>query len=394
MRGRCVTNQSHHRVRTAFLEGDRNGDGIADFNIELFGTPSAPPRQSSDFIFSAPTCYRAGTHILTDRGEIAVEGLSVGDNVMTVFGHVSKVAWIGHRSIDCLRHPDPRRAWPVLVRAQAFAENAPHRDLWLSPDHAVFVDGVLIPIRQLINGTTIEQVPVDTVSYYHVELPRHDVLFAEGLPAESYLDTGNRGTFANAGSAIDLYPMFDAPKTWRDDAAAPLAGDEARVRPVWERLAARSRALGQPTPSVAFTGDAAVRLLVDGRLLRPVTSTRHWCRFVLPQRARSIGLLSRSGYPTDARPWLDDGRRLGVYVSRIVWNDGDGPHDMPVDHPALREGWWDPERAGALLRRWTDGNALLPHWPGAVMVEFQMVGDMQYRLDAAEPEWLRELRAA
>ena len=243
----------------------------------------------------------------------------------------------------------------MLVRAQAFAENAPHRDLWLSPDHAVFVDGVLIPIRQLINGTTIEQVPVDKVSYYHVELPRHDVLFAEGLPAESYLDTGNRGTFANAGSAIDLYPMFDAPKTWRDDAAAPLAGDEARVKPVWERLAARSRALGQPTPSVAFTGDAAVRLQVDGRLLRPVTSTRHWCRFVLPQRASSIRLLSRSGYPTDARPWLDDGRRLGVYVSRIVWNDGDGPHDMPVDHPALREGWWDVERAGTLLRRWTDG---------------------------------------
>jgi hypothetical protein len=308
---------------------------------------------------------------------------------MTVFGHACPVAWIGQRSIDCLRHPDPRRAWPVLVRAQAFAENAPHRDLWLSPDHAVFVDGVLIPIRQLINGTTIEQVPVDKVSYYHVELPRHDVLFAEGLPAESYLDTGNRGTFANAGGAIDLHPMFDAPKTWRDDAAAPLAGDEARVKPVWERLAARSRALEQPIPSVAFTGDPVVHLQVEGRLLRPVTSTRQWCRFVLPQRASSIRLLSRSGYPTDARPWLDDGRRLGVYVSRIIWNDGEGPHDMPVDHPALREGWWDVERAGTLLRRWTDGSALLPHWPGAVMVEFRLIGDMQYRLDAAEPGWLR-----
>ena len=51
-----------------------------------------------------------------------------------------------------------------------------------SPDHAVFIDGVLIPVRYLINGRTIVQEPADEVTYYHVELPRHDVIFAEGLP--------------------------------------------------------------------------------------------------------------------------------------------------------------------------------------------------------------------
>jgi hypothetical protein len=68
----------------------------------------------------------------------------------------------------------------------------PRRDLLLSPDHAVYVDGALIPIRYLINGRSIVPTASRTVIYYHLELPRHDVLLAEGLPAESYLDTGNR----------------------------------------------------------------------------------------------------------------------------------------------------------------------------------------------------------
>jgi hypothetical protein len=85
----------------------------------------------------------------------------------------------------------------VRVRAGAFAAGAPQRDLWLSPDHAVFVDDVLIPIRYLINGRTIAQERVDAVTYYHVELSDHEVILAEGLPCESYLDTGNRAAFAD-----------------------------------------------------------------------------------------------------------------------------------------------------------------------------------------------------
>jgi hypothetical protein len=73
----------------------------------------------------------------------------------------------------------------------------PHTDLFLSPDHAVHVGSVLVPVRYLINGATIVQVPTDRVDYFHIELPRHEVLLAEGLPVESYLDTGNRGGFAN-----------------------------------------------------------------------------------------------------------------------------------------------------------------------------------------------------
>ena len=94
-----------------------------------------------------------------------------------------------------------------------------------------------------------------------------------------------------------------------------------------------------------------------------------------------IRLLSRSGYPTDARPWADDWRRLGVYVSRIVWYDADGPHDVAVDDPALTDGWWDVERDGPLLRRWTNGNARLPMMPAVRMVEIHLAGGMSYPIE-------------
>ena len=84
----------------------------------------------------------------------------------------------------------------------------PHRDCLLSPDHAVFIDNALIPIRHLVNGRSIVQERVDEVTYYHVELPPHDVVVAEGLPCESYLDTGNRAAFADAGTAPAKWEIF------------------------------------------------------------------------------------------------------------------------------------------------------------------------------------------
>jgi hypothetical protein len=145
-------------------------------------------------------CFAAGTRILTDRGELPVEHLLPGNLVLARVGDgqaaLRPVVWIGHRRIDCRRHANQADAWPVRVRAGAFGARQPHRDLWLSPDHAVFAAGVLIPIRRLINAATVVQEPVASVTYWHVELARHHMILAEGLPCESYLDTGNRGAFS------------------------------------------------------------------------------------------------------------------------------------------------------------------------------------------------------
>ena len=184
----------------------RFGPGVtgADLNVQLSEAP----------------CFVAGTRIAGERGDIAVEAIATGERVQTLHG-TQPVIWIGVRHVDCLRHPDPQKVWPIWIAADAFGPGRPCRDLWLSPDHAVHLIDVLIPVKQLINGISIAQVPVDTVSYYHVELPHHDVLLADGLPVESYLDTGNRGNFANCGGPVRLHPDF-ASHRWESGGCAPL----------------------------------------------------------------------------------------------------------------------------------------------------------------------------
>ena len=165
------------------------------------------PLSSAGLTFSVtPACFRSGTRIRTARGDVAVEALRVGDEVETVHRGHQPVRWIGHRTIDCADWPDPRLVWPVRVAADAFGPGLPARPLDLSPDHAVYVDDVLVPVRCLIDGDAVRQQPVTTVAYYHVELDSHEILLAEGMPVETYLECGGRARF-DAGTA----PLADRP---------------------------------------------------------------------------------------------------------------------------------------------------------------------------------------
>jgi hypothetical protein len=183
------------------------------------------------------TCFDAGTRIATPRGDVPVEDLRAGDLVQVHLGETAQpVVWVGRRHLDCRRHPTPRQAWPIRIRAGAFGAGHPYRDLWLSPDHAVYANDVLIPARHLVNGSTIEQIEVDSIDYYHVELPRHDVLLANGLAAESFLDVnGNRGFFANGGTPVILHPDLTA-LAWEANGCAPLVVTGPRLDAVRDRL--------------------------------------------------------------------------------------------------------------------------------------------------------------
>lgn len=179
---------------------------------------------NSDQIGIAPPCFRSGTRIMTARGPVAVEALTIGDLVLTAGpggDGIRPVRWIGRRLVDCVRHPEPSTVWPVRIQAGAFAPGVPVHDLWLSPDHAVYVDGVLIPVKHLVDGVVVTQESTDSVQYFHIELPQHDVLLAEGLPCESYLDTGDRSNFENGGNVIRLHPDF-ARGVWDAGGCAPL----------------------------------------------------------------------------------------------------------------------------------------------------------------------------
>ncbi len=187
-------------------------------------------------------CYARGTRLLTAQGERPVEQLRPGDTVTTLSGAEAAIRWVGHRRIDIARHPQPDFVRPVRIAAHAFADGLPRRDLLVSPEHALFVDGVLIPAHRLLNDRSVTQDAPACVEYFHVELDRHEVLLAEGLPAESYLDTGNRTMFANA-PLVALHPEPVA--SGSPDALAPLVLEGPLLDAVRARLAARAPALAE-----------------------------------------------------------------------------------------------------------------------------------------------------
>jgi Hint domain-containing protein len=316
-----------------------------------------------------------------------VERLRPGRQVVTLVDGQEvpqAVAWLGHCRIGLAGHPRPETVAPIRIRRDAFADGMPHRDLVVSPDHAVFVDGKLICARQLVNGTTIcQELDWTAVDYYHVELDRHAILLAEGLPAESYIDTGNSGFFANSGAPLVLHPDLTDESgypTREAGSCAPFVWDEASVRPVWQFLAERAAALGRPVPQRATTADAGLRLVAKGRTLKPIYGDDKLVIFTLPRSAREVRLVSRAQLPTEARPWLEDRRRLGVRVARLVLRGADEVREVPVDHPDLVSGWWAVERDGQAISRWTDGEAVLPlpAMRGDAMLEIHLAGTMTY----------------
>jgi len=192
-------------------------------------------------------CFAAGTRIATLRGPVEVEALHEGDLLLTRFAPSPQpIKWIGTRRVDCRRHPRPWAVRPVKIAAGAFASDIPKRDLLLSPDHAIHMQGVLIPVKYLINDVSVVQLEASDVTYYHVELACHDVVMAEGLAVETYLDSGDRDSFANPGTVLRLYPRFgpagpEAMLRWEAEACAPLA---VRGPPVEEAR----RLLERPQP--------------------------------------------------------------------------------------------------------------------------------------------------
>ncbi len=189
----------------------------------------------------AVVCFARGTRIAGLAGNVPVEHLAVGDMVLTARGEPQPIIWIGHRHLDCTRHPHPRAVWPVRIRAGAFAPELPARDLLVSPQHAIFAEGVLIPIKRLVNGRSVVQEQRATIEYFHIELPRHDILLAEGLPTESYLDTGDRACFDNAGGTVVLHPDFSR-WAWDAGACAELRVVGPEVEAARATLARRLRA--------------------------------------------------------------------------------------------------------------------------------------------------------
>ncbi len=197
------------------------------------------------YLEPSTACYCRGTRILTERGEVAVEALRIGDHVVTHAGALRPIRWIGTRSYAGRFAAGNREVLPVLFHAGALADGVPQRDLMVSPLHAMYLDGALVPAAALANGLSILQLEtVDRVDYFHIELETHDVILAEGAPSESFVDDDSRGMFHNAPEYHAMYPAgVRVPARY----CAPRLEEGEALEALRQRLAARVHR--HPTPA-------------------------------------------------------------------------------------------------------------------------------------------------
>lgn len=170
----------------------------------------SPDGSNNNIVSAAPTpeCFLTGTRILTDTGYKRVEDLQIGDRAQTTNGKLAEIKWIGYQTIEPDNIKNPLRGYPVLVKAGALGNNLPCRDLYLSPDHALLVDGLLINAGALVNDVSIVKTePNDAFVYHSIELEHHNLLVVEGTLAESYMPHyEDRTNYDNGVEYEKLYP--------------------------------------------------------------------------------------------------------------------------------------------------------------------------------------------
>ncbi|WP_413992056.1 Hint domain-containing protein [Labrys okinawensis] len=299
-------------------------------------------------------CFLRGTLISTRDGEVAVEDLNIGDEVATVVNGQAvyrRITWIGSGHVDAGQYDFDPVVYPVRIKAGAFAPNMPQRDLLLTQEHCIFVDGKLIPARMLVNRQSIMiDRSIPQYEYFHIQLEEHAILMSEGLMTESYLNGSNRETFDNRASA----PEVDGAVVL----AAPLAVDRATVEPIWHRLYAYAREAGLAPMDwwVRLGQDSQLRVqLDDGEEIQPQEGNEGCEIFHIPEGRKPVRLLSNASMPCNAiGPFVDDRRLLGVAVNEIEWlNNGSTKIVTAAD--LNLPGWYEQEEA----QRWTSADAAL-----------------------------------
>ncbi len=157
-------------------------------------------------------CFLRGTNIQTVQGWRKVQDLAIGDLLPTVFGGTRAIQWMGSYRY---KKSDTHKPWvkpvrPVRIARSALAPETPHADLFLTQAHAVYIDGALVQVGCLINGTTITLHAAKELSeleFFHIKLETHDVIYAEGAPCETLLTVDERMT-----NFADYFRRYGAPQ--------------------------------------------------------------------------------------------------------------------------------------------------------------------------------------
>lgn len=373
---------------------------------EFYYTPASAGQALPNVIISTDTtsptgydliitqCFLTGTHLLTPEGEVTVENLKAGDQVITLENgqQVSKaIVWAGNMEVNVNHYENKGPLYPVRIKAHAFGLNQPCRDLLVTPEHTIYVDGGLIPARMLVNGRSIiVDTTIDKFTVYHIETEKHSILFSENLTTESYLNTDNRHMFK--GDVANLNLTFDENadhQSWENDAAAPLTVARHQVEPIWQRLDRRAAQQGYaPVSKPELTRDANLCLITQkGEKLQPVDVKGNTYSFYVPANVCVVAMHSKAALPSEVvGPFLDDRRMLGVLVAKISVFGERAFDVLPADMTGL-SGWHSAE----LNRtdRWTKGLATLPEVVSEVsskvkLIKIELTATSEYFVDTIE----------
>ena len=315
-------------------------------------------------------CYLRGTRILTPAGEVAVEDLAIGDLVVTSSGAHHPITWIGIRGyVTQLVAPNQRTDMlPIRFARGSLGNNLPKRDLFVSPQHAMCLDNQLFLARDLVNGASIAYCDsFPTIEYFHIELPSHEIIYAEGAAAESWLDCDNRNVFTNV---LDYLKLDRPESTAKPTRCLPLVREGVALHAARRKLAEHIRQAG-----FEFSKDPEPRLLVDGGSIPGKRVTDLIYSWTLPSAPKQLALTSRTAVPAEVLPDSTDRRVLGMRVAKILLKSAGLTIEIGHDHLSLGDGFHKPEAT----HRWTKQKAMIPqHFldslSGQVTVEVHLSG--------------------
>jgi len=346
------------------------------------------------------TCFLSDSMIRTPEGDVAVQDIQVGDSVVAYVDgqqQVRKVVWAGKTRVAVKAGlPDDEAGYPVRILKDALAEGVPYKDMLVTPEHCLFFNGLFTPVRMLVNGASIfYDHSITSYDYYHIETEQHSVIVADGVMTESYLDTGNRGSFRQEGTVVSLNAgSHKTVRTWAEDAAAPLVVAQAVVEPIFRKIEARAKHAGieAVTPTRVVTNDADVHLVTEsGAIIRKAREQNGKVFFMLPPGIDRVWLVSRTSRPADTiGPFVDDRRQLGVLVSNMSLQEGVGAarNLENIMQDANLQGWHDVDAGHSM--RWTAGYAEIPlveRTPGALaMLSVQIIAAGPYVLEGEQTE--------
>ena len=294
-------------------------------------------------------CYLRGTLILTTAGEIAIEDLLPGDMLVTRFGPLRPLKFLGRQSFNGVFLQ--KAGAPVRIAAGALGPNQPCRDMFVSPDHSMLVEDYLVQAKLLINGMTITQTATDAiVDYFHVDLGVHDCVVADGCWSESYAEMGNRMKFHNMAE-------FDAAFPDHQPVAQPMCLPQVQGDgPELPRIRA---AVMAHLPAEFRSDDADLHVIADGVRIAALPDITDGQAFQIPPNTKRLHLVSRATSPA-LMGWNADSRMLGVNLVALIGRAGDQSRTLDLNDPELADGCYKAEFIGDQITRWTNGNVTLP----------------------------------